>query len=235
MATYWSTVANWSKTATAHQVVTPNAGSTFTSGLMQQMKMVAQIIEASQRASGVSNGIGMKRQIFFVQVGGFDTHTNQTNASNNPPTAANVVIGSQANLLADVSQCIWAFQKAMKAIGVQYADPSFINRVTTFTASDFGRTFPCNGLGSDHGWGSHQLVVGGAVQGRKTFGTFPTLTVGGPDDTSTGRWIPTTAVDQYAASLGKWMGLGSSEIVTVFPNITRFPGSYAGGYLGLMA
>lgn len=235
MPGYWTTVSNWSKTATAHQVVTPNGGSTFTSSLMQQLKMVAQIIEAGQRAAGVSGGIGMKRQIFFVQIGGFDTHTAQTNvATTGVASNANVIIGSQANLLADVSQSIWAFQKAMKAIGAQYLDASFINRVTTFTASDFGRTFPSNGLGSDHGWGSHHLTVGGAVQGRKSYGTFPTLAVNGPDDTSTGRWIPTTSVDQYAATLGKWMGLAGSEIATVFPNLTRFPGNYAGGYLGFM-
>ena len=236
MATYWSTVANWSKTATAHQVVVPNGGSTFTSSLMQQLKMVAQIIEAGYRGQGVSNGIGMHRQIFFVQIGGFDTHTGQTNvATTGVPSNANVIIGSHANLLADVSQSVWAFQKALKQIGITYGDPNFVNYVTTFTASDFGRTFPSNGLGSDHGWGSHQFVVGGAVKGRQTYGTFPTLAVNGPDDTSTGRWIPTTAVDQSAATLAKWMGVAQSEINTVFPNLTRFPGSYAGSYLNFMA
>jgi len=239
MASYWTTADNWRGPGTPalaiNQVRTPNGGSTFTSNLMQQLKMVAKIIEAGQRPAGVNAGIGMKRQIFFVQVGGYDTHTGQTGAAGATPTAANVIIGSHANLFADLSQSIWCFQKAMKQIGVVYGDANFLNRVTTFTASDFGRTFPCNGVGSDHGWGSHHLVVGGAVNGRQTYGKFPTLAVGGPDDTSTGRWIPTTAVDQYGATLARWMGIEESEISIVFPNLSRFPGSYAGGYLGFMA
>ena len=242
MPTYWSTVANWSKTATAHQVVTPNGGTTFTSSLMQQLKMVAQIIEAGSRNAGVNGGLGMKRQIFFVTVGGYDTHTAQTNvATTGVASNANVIIGSQANLLAEVSQSVWAFQKAMRAIGIQQqtTQPGSglhqgVNSVTCFTASDFGRTFPSNGLGSDHGWGSHHIVVGGAVNGQRTYGTFPTLAVNGPDDTGTGRWIPTTSVDQYAATLARWFGVASGEMATVFPNLTRFPGTYAGGYLGFM-
>jgi uncharacterized protein (DUF1501 family) len=241
MSTYWSTVANWSKTGTDAQVVTPNGGRTFTSSLMQQLRTVAKIIEAGFRPSGAGAGItggglGMKRQIFFVQVGGYDTHTSQTNNAGGTTTDNTlVVLGSQADLLAELSQSICAFQKAMKQIGITYGDANFLNRVTSFTASDFGRTFPSNGLGSDHGWGSHHFVVGGAVTKKQTYGTFPTLAVGGPDDTSTGRWIPTTGVDEYAATLARWMGVTStSELAAVFPNLTRFAsGSHAGG-LGFM-
>src|SRR5207244_1174457 len=119
----------------------------------------------------------------------------------------------------------------MKQIATPHGDPAFAHRVTAFTASDFGRTFPSNGLGSDHGWGSHHLVVGGSVLGQRTYGVFPTLAVGGPDDTSTGRWIPTTSVDQYSATLAKWLGVDSGHIAAVFPNLTRFPGTYANGYI----
>src|SRR5258708_15092189 len=93
-----------------------------------------------------------------------------------------------------------AFQSAMAQIGTMQSDADFEKRVTAFTSSDFGRTFPSNGLGSDHGWGSHHIVAGGAVKGGATYEKFPTLQVGGPDDTSTGRWIPTTAVGQYSAT-----------------------------------
>ena len=110
----------------------------------------------------------------------------------------------------------------MPQIGVTYGDASFEQRVTAFTASDFGRTLPSNSLGSDHGWGSHHLVVGGAVNGQRTYGKFPALVVGGPDDTSTGRWIPTTAVDQFAATMAKWFGVDSTNMGTVFPNLGRF-------------
>jgi uncharacterized protein (DUF1501 family) len=161
----------------------------------------------------------MKRQIFFCQVGGYDLHTGQTSYSDNNPS--NVTIGPHANLFAELSQSLLAFQRAMEQLNLG-------NQVTSFTASDFGRTFPSNGQGSDHGWGSHHLILGGAVNGRQTYGKFPTLTVNGPDDTSTGRWIPTTAIDQYFATLAKWFGVDGSNMGTVFPNLGRFATSDLG-------
>jgi uncharacterized protein (DUF1501 family) len=195
-------------------ITTPNGGSTFTSSLSSQLKMVARLIEAGNRAAGnPTNGLGMKRQIFFCQVGGYDLHTGQTNYTSANPN--NVILGAHANLLAELSQSLNAFQRAMEQLGLS-------QKVTAFTASDFGRTFPSNGQGSDHGWGSHHLILGGAVKGGKTYGTFPTLTVNGPDDTNTGRWIPTTAIDQYFATIATWFGVDNSNLATVFPNLGRF-------------
>ncbi|MBS0659799.1 MAG: DUF1501 domain-containing protein [Verrucomicrobia bacterium] len=203
-------------------VVVPNGGGTINnSSLMAQLKMVARIIEAGYRSA--PTGLGMKRQIFFCQVGGYDTHGGQTNnAGNTNPNPNTVIIGSHASLLAELSQSINAFQNAMTQIGTTYGDPAFDTRVCSFTASDFGRTFPSNSGGSDHGWGSHHLVVGGGVRGKRTYGKWPTLAVGGPDDTSTGRWIPTTSVDQFAATIAKWFGVTGSNLNLVFPNLNRF-------------
>jgi len=189
-------------------ITTPTSGVTFGSSLGPQLKMIARLIEAGHRSTAL-DGFGMKRQIFFCQVGGYDLHTGQT------PGPGTTTVGAHANLLAELSQCMNAFQNAMVQIGLE-------GSVTTFTASDFGRTFPSNGQGSDHGWGSHHLIMGGAVNGRRTYGTFPTLTINGPDDTSTGRWIPTTAIDQYFATLATWFGVDGSNLATVFPNLGRF-------------
>lgn len=197
--------------STPFQVTTPTSGVKFNSGLGPQLKMVARLIEAGQR-SVASGGFGMRRQIFFCSVGGYDLHTGQTAVSGGVP---NPTQGAHANLLAELSQCLYAFQRAMEQLGLA-------NNVTAFTASDFGRTFPSNGQGSDHGWGSHHLIMGGAVKGQRTYGTFPVLTVNGPNDTSTGRWIPTTATDQYFATLASWFGVDSSNLATVFPNLGRF-------------
>jgi uncharacterized protein (DUF1501 family) len=222
-----SAPTNFFNAAFPTTITTPNGGGSFTSSLSSQLKMVARLIEAGNRAAGSpTNGFGMKRQIFFCQVGGYDLHTGQTGYTTNNPN--NVILGAHANLFADLSQSLLVFQRAMEQLGLQ-------NKVTAFTASDFGRTFPSNGQGSDHGWGSHHLIVGGAgatnggsVAGGKTYGTFPTLTVNGPDDTGTGRWIPTTAIDQYFATIATWFGVDSSNLNTVFPNLGRFAKSNLG-------
>jgi len=195
-------------------VTSPTGGLPFNSNLAAQLRMIARLIEAGSR-SAAAGGFEMKRQIFFCQVGGYDLHSGQT------PGVGQTAIGAHANLLAELSQGMFAFQRAMDQLGLS-------NNVTTFTSSDFGRTFPCNGDGSDHGWGGHHLIMGGAVNGRRTYGRFPTLTVNGPDDTSTGRWIPTTAVDQYFATLASWFGVDSGNLNTVFPNLNRFASSNLG-------
>jgi uncharacterized protein (DUF1501 family) len=190
------------------KITPPPPANAFNSVLSPQLQMVARLIEAGHRPVA-NGGFGMKRQIFFCQVGGYDLHTNQT------PGPGQTTIGSHANLLAELSQSMLAFQRAMEQLGLA-------GNVTAFTASDFGRTFPSNGQGSDHGWGSHHLILGGAVKGQRTYGAFPTLAVNGPDDTSTGRWIPTTAIDQYFSTLASWFGVDSGNLATVFPNLGRF-------------
>jgi uncharacterized protein (DUF1501 family) len=209
-----SAPANFWTNGFSTTITTPNNGGSFTSSLSSQLKMVARLIDAGKRAAGSpTNGFGMRRQIFFCQVGGYDLHSGQTNYTTNTPN--NVLIGAHANLMAELSQSLLAFQRAMEQLGLS-------DKVTAFTSSDFGRTFPSNGQGSDHGWGSHHLILGGAVKGGKTYGKFPTLAVNGPDDTNTGRWIPTTAIDQYFATLATWFGVDQSNLSTVFPNLGRF-------------
>ena len=170
--------------------------------LASQLQMVARMI-------GIRSKLGMRRQVYFVAAGGFDTHGDQ--------------LVEQSQLMADLSQSLNSFYNATVELGVA-------NQVTTFTASDFGRTLLTNGSGSDHGWGSHHLVMGGDVKGGDIYGKFPTLTVNGSDDTDDGRWIPTTAVDQYASTLAKWFGVADGDMGTVFPNLGRFaqPGTYLG-------
>ena len=201
------------------KITPPEGGSPFTSSLSPQLQMVARLIAAGSTPVGMNSGFGMKRQIFFCQIGGYDLHTGQTEYNANTPN--NVLLGAHTNLLAELSQCMYAFQRAMDQLNLS-------NKVTCFTASDFGRTFPSNGQGSDHGWGSHHLILGGAVKGQRTYGTFPTLMINGQDDTSTGRWIPSTAIDQYFATLATWFGVDNGNLATVFPNLGRFTSSNLG-------
>jgi uncharacterized protein (DUF1501 family) len=164
-------------------------------GLSNQLKAVAKVIE--QHAA-----IGHQREIFFVSIGGFDTHTGEVAGHN--------------NLFPQVSKAINAFYQATVGLGVA-------SNVTTFTLSDFGRTMKPNSLGTDHGWGGHHFVVGGGVQGNKFYGTYPNVTVAGPDDSgSNGRWIPTTSTDQVGATLAKWFGASAVDVATVFPNLANF-------------
>jgi uncharacterized protein (DUF1501 family) len=182
-------------------------------GIGNQMKMIARLIQARGPTK-----FNMNRQIFFCSIGGFDTHTAQalitsgTGQGTNDPTNTT---GAHYSLLNQVSEAMFAFQRAMEQLGTS-------NNVTTFTASDFNRTFPNNSQGSDHGWGAHHFVMGGAVDGGKVVGDFPTFAINGPDDTGTGRWIPTLAVDQHSATLANWFGVDSSMMSTIFPNLSRF-------------
>jgi uncharacterized protein (DUF1501 family) len=201
------------QTRTALQSVNPTINTIFpNTTLGRQLLQVARVIKAS---TDVNAGINMKRQIFFCNLGGFDTHSNQRAANN-----------GQDGLLTQLSQAMRAFYDATFELGVA-------GGVTTFTLSDFGRTFSPSGsgagVGSDHGWGSHHLVMGGNVHGTRIYGTYPTLALGGPDDTDTrGRWIPTTSVDQYAATLANWYGLSSSDFPAVFPLLGNFSPSTLG-------
>ena len=165
------------------------------SGLSRQLKMVARLI-------GISNQLGIKRQVFFVAQGGFDTHGDQ-----------NV---DHPVLLRNVSKSLDAFYKATVEIGAA-------SQVTTFTGSDFGRTLTNNEQGTDHAWGNHQFIMGGAVKGGDCYGTYPTIELGGPTDAGNeGRWIPTTSCDQLSATLAKWFGVSPTDIPLVVPNIGRF-------------
>jgi uncharacterized protein (DUF1501 family) len=165
------------------------------SNLGSQLNMVARLISARNLGN-------MHRQIFFVSLGGFDTHSGQ--------------LGAQASLLTQLSDALSAFYAATLEMGVA-------SEVTTFTSSDFGRTYSSNGAGTDHGWGSCQFVLGGSVRGGDFYGRWPTLALGGPDDSgSIGRFIPSISVDQYAATLATWYGLPAADLAAVFPNIGHF-------------
>jgi len=184
----------------------PKLATVFpTTSIGSQMNMIARMIGAAPQ-------LGLTRQVFFASLGGFDLHSDQ--------------LGAHATLFQQLSQALSAFSAATTELGVQ-------NQVTTFTASDFSRTFNTNGTndgtaGSDHGWGSHHLIMGGAVKGADIYGQVPLLELGGPEDTGRGRWIPTTSVDEYAATLATWFGVSATNLPVVLPNIGRFATSNLG-------
>lgn len=162
--------------------------------LASQLAMVAKVI--SVRAT-----LGAARQVFLVSMGGYDTHSGQ--------------VTTQTNLLSQLASAISFFQSTMDGMGTA-------NEVTLFTASDFGRTLIENGDGSDHGWGSHHFVVGGAVKGKEIYGAFPDLTPNVSTDAGNGRLIPTTSVEQYAATMAKWMGVTDANLPVILPNLANF-------------
>ena len=162
--------------------------------LGQQLRSVAETI-------AVRGQLSVSRQIFYVGIGGFDTHSNQA--------------GSLPALLGQIDGGIAAFYAAMQELGVG-------NDVTLFTASDFGRTLAVNGDGTDHGWGGHSFVVGGSVRGKQIYGSVPDFSIGHDADSGGGRLIPSVSVEQFAAPLGRWFGLTESELATALPNLANF-------------
>ncbi len=165
--------------------------------LGDQLKLVARMIS-------VGAELGAKRQVFFVSMGGFDTHDGMLTA--------------HPALMTKVGNAMAAFYAATAELGVA-------DKVTTFTASDFGRTMAGNADGSDHGWGSMHFVMGGAVKGQKFYGTAPVVANNGPDDVGQGRLLPTTSVEQMAATLGSWLGISDSNLLDLLPNLTNYNSS----------
>jgi uncharacterized protein (DUF1501 family) len=181
-----------------------NTGSVTTvfpnTGIGNQLKQVARTI-AGRAILGAPEA-ELRRQLFFCSMGGYDTHTGQ--------------LPTHQTLLTQLSQAMNAFYNATVELGVA-------SQVTTFTMSDFSRTMAPNLDGTDHAWGAHQFVLGGAVSGGNFYGTYPIMQVGTGDDSgSEGRWIPTIAVDQFGSTLALWFGLDPAQLAAVFPNISRF-------------
>lgn len=194
-----SAIAGTSVAALPTSAITLPDGNTLTlanDSLAKQLRVVAQMIAAGP-------GLGMRRQVFMVSLGGFDCHSNQ--------------MRDQPLMMARVAQSVGWFMSTLQGVGMA-------NNVALFTASDFGRTLLSNGDGCDHGWGSHHVVVGGAVKGREIVGRMPLTTTGTSDDLGSGRLLPGTGVTQLAASLGGWMGLSSAELAQALPNLGNFSG-----------
>ncbi len=183
----------------------PLTGAKSFNALAQQFQIVARMIDA-----GLSGATGARRQVFFVSVGGFDTHDLQNRG--------------QADLFARVAHAMRYFDTSLGALGAR-------NNVTTFTASDFGRTFTSNGDGTDHGWGSHHFVMGGAVKGGDLYGRYPIVGVknannnnfdSSADQLGNGAMLPEVSVDQLGATLGRWFGVSDTALADIFPNLANF-------------
>jgi uncharacterized protein (DUF1501 family) len=172
--------------------------------LADSMQTVARIIAGR-------GSLGVTRQIFYVQLGGFDTHNNQA--------------ATHSQLLTQLAEAFEYFDAQMTALGLG-------SQVTSFTISDFGRTLTSNSNGTDHGWGSHHFVVGGAVQGHDMYGQYPVIGSNQANDVGAGRLIPTTAVEQYAGTLARWFGLSDGQIRQVFPNFANFGSNPYLGFMG---
>lgn len=162
--------------------------------LGNQAKMVARMIGARTRLS-------QRRQIFLISAGGWDTHDSVT--TEHPIRLAEL-------------------DGAMSALYAATAEMGVASNVTQFTVSDFGRCLQHNGRGSDHGWGGHHFILGGAVQGRRVYGSWPTVALGGPEDAGNGALVPTTSLDEYGATLARWFGASTAQLNTVMPNLSRF-------------
>ncbi len=172
---------------------------------------LATSLQTVARIIGGRAGLGVQRQIFYVQLGSFDTHDGQA--------------PQHARLLTQLGQALEYFDGVVNSFGIG-------DQVTSFTASDFGRTLTSNSDGTDHGWGSHHFVVGGAVRGQDIYGQYPVVGVNQANDVGAGRLIPTIAVDQYAGTLARWFGLSDGQVRQVFPNFGNFGSSPYLGFLG---
>ena len=179
------------------QYTNPATGTLATNGLAGQLQTVARMI-------GAQAALGVQRQVFFVQLGGFDTHDFQNR--------------EQPRLMAQIDAALQYFYGVLASLGGR----DYTGSVTTFTASDFGRTFTTNGDGTDHGWGSHQFVVGGGVKGGDLYGRFPITGLNHDDEVGSGSLLPVLSVDQYGATLGKWFGVSDADLLTVFPSLGNF-------------